>query len=187
MSEKIVRRNSFQYEENKCTNVNLCKGDDRLKDKEELEINKKDSAHKSKKKSRQKKREIDTSDIVSSSIHQLHSEQDLDGAIKSNQIVIVEFVTSWCGACKSIHDFYADLSDLHQDSVFSTRVVCDKNKQTKKIATSYNIRSYPVFIVFANERVVNRWDGADRGKLEATFERQEKGSKLKKKRSGKSR
>ena len=51
----------------------------------------------------------------------------------------------------------------------------------------YNIGSYPVFIVFVNETVVNRWDGADRGKLEATFERLGKGSKFKKKRGGKSR
>ena len=187
MSETIVSTDSLQYEENKCANIKLCKKDDRSIEKEQLQIDKKDSTAHSNKRQSKKKRETDTADIVSSSIHQLHSEQELDRAIKSNQFVIVEFVASWCGACKSIQDFYNDLSDLYQDSIYCTRIVCDKNKQTKKIATSYNIGSYPVFIVFANEKVVNRWDGADRGKLEATFERQGKGSKFKKKRGGKSR
>ena len=187
MSETIVNTNSLQYEENKCANLNLCKKDGGAAEEEQVQIDKKDgTAHSNKRKSK-KKRETDTADIVSSSIHPLHSEQDLSRVIKSNKCVIVEFVTSWCGACKSIQDFYNDLSDLHRDSIYSSRVICDKNKQTKKIATSYNIGSYPVFIVFVNETVVNRWDGADRGKLEATFERQGKGSKFKKKRGGKSR
>lgn len=107
-----------------------------------------------------------------SSILTLHGQQNLDDLISSNSAVVVEFMTSWCGACKGIEEYYEELS-LSQDEfgVKAARVVCDKNKNTKKLAATYNISSYPVFFSFKEGSVASRWEGADRGKLEGAFER----------------
>jgi len=50
-------------------------------------------------------------------------------------------------------------------------VVCDKNKETKKLATSFGVTSYPVFVIFEHGQESSRWNGADQGKLEKAFER----------------
>lgn len=106
-----------------------------------------------------------------SSIVTLHGKQDFDAFASTNSAVIIEFVTSWCGACKGIEEYYEESATSHIDVVHSARVVCDKNKQTKKLAAEHKVNSYPVFIAFKDGVIVNRWDGADRGKLESTYER----------------
>jgi thiol-disulfide isomerase/thioredoxin len=102
--------------------------------------------------------------------------------------VIVEFVTTWCGACKSIQSHYEQLAS-QQHSIGSdgiviqaTQVICDKNKETKKFATASGVKSYPVFFVYQNGRESTRWNGADVGKLEKAFD---DGGSLNKKRGGK--
>ena len=120
------------------------------------------------------------------SIVTLHGQQDLDAFISTNDAVMVEFMTSWCGACKAIEGYYEELSSSNMDFVRSAKVICDKNKQTKKLAAGYNVNSYPVFVAFKDGAVSTRFDGADKGKLESTFERLVGGGGKKKKRGGRS-
>mmetsp|Transcript_10840 Transcript_10840/g.16709 ORF Transcript_10840/g.16709 Transcript_10840/m.16709 type:complete len:214 (+) Transcript_10840:118-759(+) len=120
-------------------------------------------------KSNRRKKEKNT--LSPSIIKTLHEQKDLDTLVSENDAVVIEFMTTWCGACKSIEEYYTELSTFHQECIRSAKVVCDKNKQTKKLAAEYNVKSYPVFIVFKDGIVTNRWDGANKGKLESTFER----------------
>jgi thioredoxin 1 len=101
----------------------------------------------------------------------LHTQQELDKLISQNDAVIVEFKTSWCGACKAIEPLLEELAEVHTESVGVAVVMCDKNKETKKLATAHNVSSYPVFVLFQNGAVDGRWNGADDGKLEKAFER----------------
>mmetsp|Transcript_12736 Transcript_12736/g.21242 ORF Transcript_12736/g.21242 Transcript_12736/m.21242 type:complete len:111 (-) Transcript_12736:43-375(-) len=83
-------------------------------------------------------------------------------------------MTDWCGACKSVEEYYDDLAAEFSsvDGVITcAKIQCDKNKQTKKVAVSYNVKSYPVFAAFRGGSLATRFDGADKGKLEAMFER----------------
>ena len=116
---------------------------------------------------------------IVSSITTIHTKQDLDSILSSNEYVIVEFMTSWCTACQSIHDYYDNLSFQNQEWILSTNIPCDKNKQTKKLMSMFHITSYPVFLVFQNTNIIHRWNGADKGKLEGLYERL--GNKKKKK------
>mmetsp|Transcript_24379 Transcript_24379/g.51081 ORF Transcript_24379/g.51081 Transcript_24379/m.51081 type:complete len:215 (+) Transcript_24379:33-677(+) len=136
----------------------------------------KSSSNSSSKRNKKQKQKEETSSIIRT----LHNQQDVDAFLSTNDAVIIEFMTTWCGACKSIEEYYCDLSvvsnnnDKDNDSgdvVRTARVICDKNKQTKKVAASYHVKSYPVFVAFKDGVVFNRFDGADRGKLEAAFER----------------
>jgi thiol-disulfide isomerase/thioredoxin len=133
---------------------------------------------------------------ASAFIQTVHSQQELSTLLESNDTVIVEFVTTWCGACAGIAPLYEELAQSaaeDQDGPLqAAQVICDKNKETKKLATSFSVGSYPVFVVFENGTESSRWNGADRGKLEKAFERGSgggggRGGKGKKKKGGKGR
>jgi thiol-disulfide isomerase/thioredoxin len=112
-------------------------------------------------------------------VPKIHSQQDLEQRLQSRRggsdddvPLLVEFVTTWCGACKSIQPLYEELATTNADGgVQCSQVVCDKNKETKKLAAAYTVRSYPVFILFDEQgNQVDRWEGADPGKLEKAFD-----------------
>ena len=135
-------------------------------------------------------------------IIQIHSEHDLDQLLHSKSaFVLVEFVTTWCGACKSIQSLYEELAaaatplpfnkeedddndttDEAERFLTCAQVTCDKNKQTKKLALKHRVTSYPVFLLFEFGKQIDRWDGADRGKLMNVFDKMDRtnGKKTKK-------
>jgi thioredoxin 1 len=122
---------------------------------------------------------------TSSVLAKINSQQDLDRFKESSDVLIVEFVTSWCGACKGIAPRLEELATSHAESVVVVQVHCDsKNKETKKLVSSMGVTSYPVFVVYSQGIQVQKWDGADVGKLEGVFEkypggRSDKGRKKK--------
>jgi thioredoxin-like negative regulator of GroEL len=107
----------------------------------------------------------------SSHIKSLHSQQELDVLVSQHSAVLVEFKTTWCGACDTIQSLYDDLAATHSESVKAAQVVCDKNRETKKLATAHRITSYPVFMWYEDGVLAGRWNGADRGRLEKAFEK----------------
>jgi len=141
----------------------------------------------SKSEGRRNKNEKESSTDSSPIVTTLHSEQDVNAFLSANDAVIIEFMTTWCGACKSIEEYYIELSKSNEvNDIKSAKVNCDKNKQTKKLAASYNVKSYPVFVAFKSGTISHRFDGADKGKLESTFERLGGGGGKNKKRGGRS-
>jgi thiol-disulfide isomerase/thioredoxin len=118
---------------------------------------------------------------VLSDIQQIHSQYELN-ALMDRELVILEFVTTWCAACKSIFPLYEQLAQTHSQEIVAAQVICDKNKETKKLANAFGVKSYPIFLVYRNGKEAQRWDGADIGKLQKSFEgRGAKGGKRKKK------
>ncbi|CAB9497366.1 Thioredoxin [Seminavis robusta] len=110
-------------------------------------------------------------------IKKVYTQQDLDGLLGEasssfKDVMVVEFVTTWCGACKGIAPLWEELASLHSADVQCAQVVCDKNKETKKLAQAQGIKSYPVFKVYDTQsgNMTQTWNGADRGKLEKVFD-----------------
>lgn len=127
-----------------------------------------------------------------SPIQQIHTQNDLNKLLQQNNTVLLEFVTTWCGACHGIQPLYEELAqtevenNANSDAMLrSTQVVCDKNKETKKLASMNGVGSYPVFVLYRQGREVSKWKGADVGKLEKTFENFGGGSGGKRGRDGK--
>lgn len=118
-----------------------------------------------------------TSSTVSTILPTLHSQQHLQEFVQAHDTVIIEFLASWCSNCKGIATLYEDLAEA-STQLKAGQVVCDtKNKETKKLATAFGVKSYPVFILFENGTESARWNGADRGKLERAFDQKKKKKK----------
>lgn len=176
-----------------------------LPQKEDTDSNSMRKSSRTKKNNAKKKNET---------ILQIHSEHDLDQLLlrSKSTFVLVEFVTTWCGACKSIQPLYEELAattvstpllpndneevDDYDDndandaerSFTCAQVICDKNKQTKKLALKYRVTSYPVFILFEfGGNQIDRWDGADRGKLMNVFDKLDRNNGKKTKKNKKKR
>lgn len=128
-----------------------------------------------------------------SSIQTIHSAAELQKLFQADHqegaaevVVVLEFMTSWCGACQSIADLYEQLAAqsvaLQQQQkeeegatkIVAAQVYCDDNnsKNIKKLMATHGVTSYPVFVVLQNNgQVIQKWNGADRGKLEKAFEK----------------
>lgn len=131
---------------------------------------------------------------TSTTLPKIHSQQDLDRLKDSNDttMLMVEYITTWCGACKGIAPRLEELAKLHADSdgggVAVYQVYCDsKNKETKKLVAAMGISSYPVFVVYSNGTQVQKWNGADIGKLEGAFKKYAGGGESKRGGGGKGR
>lgn len=138
------------------------------------------------KKNRRKDKKGEASQQSVSSIQQIHTQNDLNKVLQQNDTVLLEFVTTWCTACHGIQPLYEELAQREMEAVDesngddgmlrATQVVCDKNKETKKLADANGVGSYPVFVLFEKGKEVSKWKGADVGKLEKVFEQYGGGS-----------
>jgi len=146
-----------------------------------------DKAKTNKKKNRRNKKKNNNGGARSqqsvSSIQQIHTQSDLNKVLQQNDAVLLEFVTTWCTACHGIQPLYEDLAQHEmmetqpkangeggESMLRATQVICDKNKETKKLADANGVGSYPVFVLFEKGKQVNKWKGADVGKLEKVFD-----------------
>jgi len=80
--------------------------------------------------------------------------------------VVIDFTASWCGPCKLIAPFYAELSDseeVKQLGVVFLKVDVDENADT---AQEYNVSAMPTFIFVKNGEVVDRLMGANAARLQ---------------------
>ena len=80
--------------------------------------------------------------------------------------MVIDFTASWCGPCKLIAPFYAELSDseeVKQLGVVFLKVDVDENADT---AQEYNVSAMPTFIFVKNGEVVDRLMGANAARLQ---------------------
>jgi len=70
--------------------------------------------------------------------------------------VIVDFTATWCGPCKRIAPYFAQLSNEYPGVVF-LKVDVDQLRQT---SSKCGIRSMPTFQMYVNQRKVDEFSGA---------------------------
>lgn len=173
------------------SNDGSSSGDEKTPESENKAEGESDPANDTKKRNKNKKKGGGTQQSVSS-IQQIHTQNDLNKLLQETNTVLLEFVTTWCGACHGIQPLYEKLAQTEVENnensdamLRATQVVCDKNKETKKLASMNGVGSYPVFVLYQQGREVSKWKGADVGKLEKTFENFGGGSGGKRGRGGK--
>ena len=85
--------------------------------------------------------------------------------INSKEPVLVDFFATWCGPCKMIAPFIAQLADKYEGRM----KVCKANvDEVPNIASSYGVSSIPTLIIFKDGEVVaQRIGGANLAVLDA--------------------
>ena len=98
------------------------------------------------------------------SVHSIESSDDFKTQLQSakDSLVIVDFYADWCGPCKNIAPYVAELAEKHPDVKF-LKVNVDKNRD---VMTSEGVMSLPTFIAYKNNEKKSKFTGADRARLD---------------------
>uniref|UniRef100_A0A8C4WYA2 Thioredoxin n=1 Tax=Eptatretus burgeri TaxID=7764 RepID=A0A8C4WYA2_EPTBU len=88
-------------------------------------------------------------------------------AESGGKLVVLKFTAKWCGPCNMIQPFYEELALLHRNIIFC---VVDVDV-VQDVVQQCEVFSMPTFVFFRNQTVVNRFSGANKGKLKEHVER----------------
>ncbi|XP_006654091.1 thioredoxin H4-2 [Oryza brachyantha] len=110
--------------------------------------------------------EEDKLDYKGGNVHIITSKEDwdqkIDEANKDGKIVVANFSASWCGPCRVIAPFYAEMSKTYPQFMFLTIDVDD----LMDFSSSWDIRATPTFFFIKNEKQVDKLVGANKPELE---------------------
>ena len=76
--------------------------------------------------------------------------------VNNNDIVIIDFWAPWCGPCQSFAPIYEELSEQHDDIVFSKV----NTEEHQDLAAQFQIRSIPTLMVFREQIILYQEAGA---------------------------
>ncbi len=76
---------------------------------------------------------------------------------KSDKPVMVDFWAEWCGPCRMVGPYVAELSNDYEGKALVAKVDVDTNPG---IASKYGIRNIPTILFFKGGQVVDKQVGA---------------------------
>lgn len=100
------------------------------------------------------------------SVNDLNFDQEV---LQSDLPVLVDFTATWCGPCKQIAPFVAQLAQEYEGRVKVTKLDIDENPGT---AAKFGIRGVPTLKMFKGGQVVAEQVGAaPKARLDALVQR----------------
>lgn len=83
--------------------------------------------------------------------------------IANNHLVIVDSWAEWCAPCRRSTPVFVEMSDkMATDDLVFAKLDTQNNQDA---ASTFKILSLPTFLIFKDGDLVNRWTGADIGRL----------------------
>ncbi|MCO5592010.1 hypothetical protein L7F22_046004 [Adiantum nelumboides] len=99
-------------------------------------------------------------------VHVIQNRNEWDSkvfeATTSGKVVVVDFTATWCGPCKFIAPFFAELSEKYPNLVFLKVDVDDHSE----ISQEYEIRAMPTFLFIVDSKTTEKIVGANKTELE---------------------
>jgi thioredoxin len=84
------------------------------------------------------------------------TEQNFEGIVASNDIVLIDFWAAWCGPCRSFAPTYERVAEKHPDIVFAKV----DTEAEQGLAASFNIMSIPTLMIMRENVVLFSQAGA---------------------------
>jgi len=100
-------------------------------------------------------------------VHNLSNKAEFDGALKDNNIVVLDAFATWCGPCKVIAPQVVKYSDEYPDVHF-VKIDVD---EVPDVAQELGIRAMPTFIIFKGAEKVEQVVGVNPKALQAAIEK----------------
>ncbi|KAF5735993.1 hypothetical protein HS088_TW14G00123 [Tripterygium wilfordii] len=91
--------------------------------------------------------------------------EQLQKGNESKKLVVIDFTASWCGPCRIIAPFLADLAKKLPDVIF-LKVDVD---ELQSVAKDWAIEAMPTFMFLKEGKIVDRVVGAKKEELQATI------------------
>jgi thioredoxin 1 len=86
------------------------------------------------------------------------SSDEYDEFLASNELVLVDYYTDWCGPCKMIAPHLEEMA-TEMPNVKFAKLNCTTDANAKKIAMSAGIKALPTFHLFRNNEKVGTFVG----------------------------
>lgn len=95
------------------------------------------------------------------------STSEMDQILQSadENLVVVDYSTSWCGPCKKFAPVFEELSDKYKDVVF-VKVMGDATAESSELMKREGIRAVPAFHFWKQQQKVLDFTGARMDELE---------------------
>ncbi|KAL1199711.1 Thioredoxin H1 [Cardamine amara subsp. amara] len=91
--------------------------------------------------------------------------EQLQKANDSKTLVVVDFTASWCGPCRFIAPFFADLAKKLPNVIF-LKVDID---ELKSVASDWAIEAMPTFMFLKEGKILDKVVGAKKDELQSTI------------------
>lgn len=102
-----------------------------------------------------------------SPVVELNSYTDFYRQIADSKAVVIDAYTTWCGPCRQMAPVFAQMASKYPAVTFAKIDI----EKVGEVATVLNISSIPTFLFFKDGKIVDRVEGADPGKVEATLQK----------------
>ncbi|XP_059644146.1 thioredoxin H1 [Cornus florida] len=90
--------------------------------------------------------------------------EHLQKANASKKLMVVDFTASWCGPCRFISPFLAELAKKLPDVIF-VKIDVD---ELKSVATDWAVEAMPTFMFLKEGKIVDKVVGAKKEELQQT-------------------
>jgi thioredoxin 1 len=85
------------------------------------------------------------------------SDDNQENMIKEHSMLVIDCYADWCGPCRMIAPFIAELATEYKDNVSFGKIDVD---QSPGVSRQYSISSIPTLLFFKNGKLVDRVIGA---------------------------
>ncbi|XP_074374971.1 thioredoxin H1-like [Apium graveolens] len=91
--------------------------------------------------------------------------EQLQNGKNANKLIVVDFTATWCGPCRIMSPYFAELAKSMSSAIF-LKVDVD---ELKSVAEEYDIEAMPTFMLLKEGKVVEKVIGAKKEELQQTI------------------